>query len=90
MPDFLSRDDAAKYLRCSVRKIDRLKQSGRLSYSKCDGNTLFREEHLKALLSPPSLPPATQKSWTATRHDVSEDSRELPEQILRPIVRRAS
>jgi excisionase family DNA binding protein len=84
MPDYLSRDDAAKYLRCSIRKIDRLKQSGRLSYMKCDGNTLFRKEHLKSLIVD-SRPSAPARSSQATRHDMSEDASELPPGLLRPV-----
>lgn len=74
MPDYLSRDDAAKYLRCSIRKIDRLKQSGRLSYMKCDGNTLFRKEHLKSLIvdDRPSAP-----------GKITRDAAELPASVIR-------
>jgi excisionase family DNA binding protein len=49
MPDYLSRDDAATYLRVSLRTIDRLMMSGRLPFSKMGGRTLFRREHLQAL-----------------------------------------
>jgi excisionase family DNA binding protein len=92
MPDYLSRDDAAKYLRCSIRKIDRLKQSGRLPFLKLDGNTLFRKEHLKSLpvetahleaLLKPGTP--TAKSWQATR--ITPDASELPFGIRRPFRR---
>jgi excisionase family DNA binding protein len=49
MPDYLSRDDAAKYLSVSLRTIDRLMMSGRLPFTKMGGRTLFRREHLMAL-----------------------------------------
>jgi hypothetical protein len=49
MPDFLSRSDAAKYLCISLRSLDKLQMSGRLPFSKLDGRTLFRSEHLRAL-----------------------------------------
>jgi excisionase family DNA binding protein len=77
MPDFLSRNDAATYLRCSLRKIDRLKASGRLPYLKLDGNTLFRRDHLLA------MPVALEATTT-------NDAAELPSQLTRPPARRAA
>jgi excisionase family DNA binding protein len=82
MPDFLSRQDAAEYLRCSVRKIDRLKQSGRLVYTKLDGTTLFRKEALQSLLSAPP-------DWTPAKV-VTRDANELPASAIRSTGRRAA
>ena len=79
MPDYLSRDDAAKYLRCSLRKIDRLKANGRLPFLKLDGNTLFRKEHLKAL-----------PVETAHVKVVTSDASELPSFVRRSTGRAAA
>jgi excisionase family DNA binding protein len=88
MLDYLSRDDVATYLRCSVRKIDRLKACGRLPYLKLDGNTLFRREHVEALISPVMSGNATPvKQWTPTRQ--MRDSDELPTSLTRAPTRRA-
>jgi excisionase family DNA binding protein len=84
MPVFYTQKEAAEYLRCSEKTIQRHRSKGALPYQRLNDHVKIRKEHLDALLTEPP-PPATspQRSWQVTRHE--RDSDELPSQLMRPV-----
>jgi excisionase family DNA binding protein len=88
MPVFYTQKEAAEYLRCSEKTIQRHRSKGVLPYQRLGDHVKIRKEHLDALLteSPPDAP-APQRSWQATKW--TEDAKELPQFLTRPPSRKA-
>ncbi len=87
MPVFYTQKEAAEYLRCSEKTIQRQRKSGVLPFQKLGDHVKIRKEHLDALLTEPAPVALPQKSWVATRW--TADSSELPAQLRNPPSRRA-
>jgi excisionase family DNA binding protein len=51
-PVWMSRTEAAAYLRCSLRQVDRYVEDGKLTRHKLGRSTRFRVKQLDALLTP--------------------------------------
>lgn len=62
---WMTREEAAEYLRCSVPTIDRYARSGLLPKHRLGRAVLFKKEELDALVEPDS---ATQQECCAGQH----------------------
>jgi excisionase family DNA binding protein len=88
MPVFYTQKEAAEYLRCSEKTIQRHRSKGVLPYQRLGDHVKIRKEHLDALLTePPPEASAPTKSWISTRW--TEDAAELPQFVRRLPSRRA-
>ena len=63
----LTREEAAQFLRISLRKLDDLASKGKIQYAKLDGRVLYREQDLveyieRNLVDIPALASAARKN----------------------------